>query len=314
MNSAATPSFSGKKIAILGYGAEGQALHQYLAQHGAQDITICDRSTAITGEQIEAVVPGARASLQTGAGYLANLDQFDVIFRSPGVQPFLPEIKAATHAGARLDSLTKLFFRMCPAKIIGVTGSNGKTTTSGLIAHLLRENTDPGRAYGQVWEGGNDRLPLLADLDKISTQDLVVLELSSFQLYDLEVSPNIAVITNLAINHLDWHADMNDYTQAKANIFRHQKKGAHYFVNGDDAESLAFRNTKSQGRLHLYKSLATKPTASPLPYITHPANLSVHEGTHASGCRSADPSRPTDLPPAQPTSRAGNHHRRRGVL
>lgn len=258
--------FLERSVAILGYGIEGQAVFQYLLSHGKHDVVICDKSTEIDFEFFK--------QRRVGSDYLDDLSRFDLIFRSPGIPPFLPEIEQAKKNGSEVSSLTKLFFDNCKAPIIGVTGSNGKTTTAMLIAHVIRENINS-LPFKKVWEGGNNDCcePLLCRLDQIHAKDIVVLELSSFQLYDLEVSPHIAVITNFSPNHLDWHKSLDDYANAKSNIFRHQKSGDYVLLNTSNGSAQVFAKYKTMGKALHHKDVPWQ--SSELPYLTHNENISA---------------------------------------
>ena len=166
--------------------------------------------------------------LRLGDGYLQNLSQ-DVIFRTPGLRPDVPELEAARARGSVITSEMEVFFQVCPCPIIAVTGSDGKTTTTTIIAELLRA------AGHTVHVGGNIGHPLLAEAGSIRPTDWAVLELSSFQLMTMTRSPHIAVLTNLAPNHLDVHKSMEEYVWAKENIFRHQQPGDTAIFNLDNA-------------------------------------------------------------------------------
>ena len=170
----------------------------------------------------------AGCTLRLGPDYLEGLHE-DVIFRTPGLRPDVPQLAAAVANGSMLTSEMEEFFRVCPCPIIAVTGSDGKTTTTTIIAELLKA------AGNTVWVGGNIGHPLLCDADRMRPQDYAVLELSSFQLMTMDRSPHIAVVTNLAPNHLDMHKDMAEYVAAKENIFRHQTAGDIAVFNADNA-------------------------------------------------------------------------------
>lgn len=196
------------KIAILGFGMQGRSAYEYWRQ--GNNATICDAK-----ETLE-LPEGASSSL--GSGYLANLDRFDLIVRSPSVHPH--EIVRANSRGIldKVTSVTNEFFRVCPTKhIIGVTGTKGKGTTSTLVAKMLEAGGK------RVHLGGNIGTPPL-DLLKshIQPEDWVVLELANFQLIDLKYSPHIAVCLMVVPEHLDWHADMKEYVAAKQQLFRWQ--------------------------------------------------------------------------------------------
>ena len=153
--------------------------------------------------------------MKLGEDYLKDLQE-DVIFRTPGMRPDLPELTAAVDQGSQLTSEMEVFSKVCPCPMIAVTGSDGKTTTTTIIAGLLR------KAGKTVHLGGNIGNPLLAEAGSMAPEDIAVLELSSFQLMTMDVSPHIAVVTNLAPNHLDVHKDLQEYISAKENIFTHQ--------------------------------------------------------------------------------------------
>ncbi len=152
-----------------------------------------------------------------GDGYLDGITE-DVIFRSPGIRPDLPEIAAARERGALLSSEMELFFELTKAKTIGITGSDGKTTTTTLVYKLLSEQFERDGAGRRVYVGGNIGTPLLPLVDEMTEDDVAVVELSSFQLLTMTRSPERAVITNITPNHLNWHNDMEEYTEAKKNI------------------------------------------------------------------------------------------------
>lgn len=178
----------GKRILVLGLGVSNRPLVRLLLQHGL-DVTGCDKAPA-PDEELKALERQG-AKLHLGPDYLKDLAA-DVIFRTPGMRPDVPEIAALVAHGAVLTSEMEAFFEVCPCPIIAVTGSDGKTTTTTLIAELLR------RAGKTVWVGGNIGQPLLDQAGEIGPEDVAVLELSSFQLMTMRQSPHVAVVTNLA--------------------------------------------------------------------------------------------------------------------
>lgn len=210
----------GKRCAVLGLGISNRPLCDFLCDHGAI-VTACDRKDAAEIKDRESLLRrGVR--LVTGEGYLNPLleDSFDLIFRSPGIRPDLHEIVEAIENGASLTSEMELFLDLTPATVIGVTGSDGKTTTTTLISLFL---TEAGKRTGRrVFLGGNIGTPLLPRLYEMTKEDFAVVELSSFQLMTMQRSPARAVITNLSPNHLNWHLDMDEYVDAKCNIYRNE--------------------------------------------------------------------------------------------
>ena len=217
----------GRTVAVIGIGVSNTPLLHLLLREGIA-VTACDRSDRAKLGALAGELEAAGAKLQLGDGYLQNLSQ-DVIFRTPGLRPDVPELEAARAGGSVITSEMEVFFQVCPCPIIAVTGSDGKTTTTTIIAELLRA------AGHTVHVGGNIGHPLLAEADTIRPTDWAVLELSSFQLMTMTHSPHIAVLTNLSPNHLDVHKSMEEYIWAKENIFRHQQPGDIAVFNLDNA-------------------------------------------------------------------------------
>ena len=232
-----------KTVAIIGIGVSNTPLLELLLAEGIR-VTACDkRSREQMGEQAEQLEQ-LGCELHLGADYLKELDA-DVIFRTPGLRPDVPEIAACVDRGAVLTSEMEVFFEVCPCTIIAVTGSDGKTTTTTIIAELLKA------AGKRVWVGGNIGHPLLCEADGMLATDYAVLELSSFQLMTMKHSPHIAVVTNLAPNHLDVHRDMAEYVAAKENIFRHQS-GEDVAVFNADNDITAEQSRRAAGRARLF--------------------------------------------------------------
>lgn len=232
-----------KTVAVIGIGVSNTPLLELLLTEGIR-VTACDkRSREQMGEQAEHLEQ-LGCELHLGADYLKDLDA-DVIFRTPGLRPDVPEIAACVDRGAVLTSEMEVFFEVCPCTIIAVTGSDGKTTTTTIIAELLKA------AGKRVWVGGNIGHPLLCEADGMLATDYAVLELSSFQLMTMKHSPHIAVVTNLAPNHLDVHRDMAEYVAAKENIFRHQS-GEDVAVFNADNDITAEQSHRAPGRARLF--------------------------------------------------------------
>ena len=232
-----------KTVAVIGIGVSNTPLLELLLAEGIR-VTACDkRSREQMGEQAEHL-ERLGCELHLGADYLKDLDA-DVIFRTPGLRPDVPEIAACVDRGAVLTSEMEVFFEVCPCTIIAVTGSDGKTTTTTIIAELLKA------AGKRVWVGGNIGHPLLCEADGMLATDYAVLELSSFQLMTMKHSPHIAVVTNLAPNHLDVHRDMAEYVAAKENIFRHQS-GEDVAVFNADNQITPEQSRRAPGRARLF--------------------------------------------------------------
>ncbi|MBU1092269.1 UDP-N-acetylmuramoyl-L-alanine--D-glutamate ligase [Patescibacteria group bacterium] len=216
------------KIAILGLGREGLDLLRFFHKMKIKPI-------GLNVEEIMATDPRYRdvqrmtSRIYWGKDYLDHLDDIDLVFRSPGVPLNLPAIKTAKKHGVQFSSLTQLFFDACPAKIIGITGTKGKSTTASLVYHLLK-----GHNKGKTCFGGNIGYPPLMVLNKLTKQDIVVFELSSFQLEDLMKSPHIAVMLMVSPEHLDRHKTYRQYLGAKLNVVRYQTKQDFAVVNIDD--------------------------------------------------------------------------------
>ncbi len=208
-------SVEGKRVAVLGIGISNTPLIQLLVRAGAK-VTACDKRTREEFDGRIEAMESLGVKVYLGADYLDHLRGQDIIFRTPGMRPDLPQLKAAVEEGSLLTSEMEVFFQVCPCPIIGVTGSDGKTTTTTIIAELLKA------AGKNVYVGGNIGKPLLSETEMMESDDVAVVELSSFQLMTMDLSPHIAVVTNLAPNHLDVHKSMGEYISAKENIFLHQ--------------------------------------------------------------------------------------------
>ena len=220
-------SLKGKKIAVLGLGVSNRPLVRLLLAAGC-DVTGCDRTEREKLDEEVLALEAAGCKLSLGASYLENICA-EIVFRTPGMHPANPALEQLRQKGAAVTSEMEVFFSVCPCKLIAVTGSDGKTTTTTLISEMLK-------AQGYtVWLGGNIGTPLLPLCPQMREEDYAVVELSSFQLMDMTHSPSRAVVTNLAPNHLDVHKDMDEYVDAKKNIFRFQKAEDLLVLNADNA-------------------------------------------------------------------------------
>lgn len=239
-------SIKGKKIAFCGVGISNLPLIYKFKKLGA-DVYACDRRTrdllGATADELEQ----AGVVLVLGADYLKNLD-VDVIFRTPGMNFFLPELCEARRRGVVVTSEMEVFFDLCPCNLFAVTGSDGKTTTTTLIAKMLETE-----GY-KVHLGGNIGRPLLPIIDEIDKDDCAVVELSSFQLISMRKSPNVSVITNIAPNHLDVHKSMDEYIDAKRNIMIHQNAFSRTVLNADNEITAGFeKDVRGQTVMFSYK-------------------------------------------------------------
>lgn len=225
--SSATQHLHQRRIALLGLGVENRALARFLHAHQIP-FAVCDvRDPATPVEGVQ--------QWRIGEGYLDNLTDFDLLFRTPGLPTLDPRLRAARRCGVEVSSQTRLFLQLCPAPVLGITGTKGKGTTTALLHALLA--TDP--AAG-VFSGGNIGRPPLEFMDELQPTDRVVLELSSFQLQDLDQSPHIAVVLSVTEDHLDYHADRAEYVDAKKPVCRYQTSGDILIVNRDCSTARAF--------------------------------------------------------------------------
>ena len=242
-------SIKNKKVAVLGIGVSNTPLIKYLCALGT-DITAFDRADeenlGATLEQLK----DFKVKYSLGKDYLKNLKGFDMIFRTPGIRFDIPELVSEYERGAEITSEMEVFMDLCPAETFAVTGSDGKTTTTTLIYKMLVEG-----GY-KCWLGGNIGMPLLSKIDEVKETDKVVLELSSFQLHTMKASPHVAVVTNLSPNHLDVHKSMEEYVDAKKNIFLYQHPRDKVILNYDNAITKDFEKD-AKGRVVFFSRCNT---------------------------------------------------------
>ena len=237
----------GRKVAVMGMGISNTPLIKYLMDLDA-DITVFDKKTEeeLGKEKCkEYAIHGVQFSL--GENYLDQLVGFDIIFRSPSMRPDTPALEKELDRGAILTSEIEMLIDLCPGKVIGVTGSDGKTTTTTLIYKMLEAE-----GY-HCYLGGNIGIPLFAKIDEMRPEDIVVLELSSFQLMTLKKSPNIAVVTNISPNHLDIHKDYREYIDSKRNIYLYQEKDDILVLNYDNDITREFADT-AHGKVRFFST------------------------------------------------------------
>ena len=244
------PSVEGlrnRKVALLGMGLENRALARFLLSRGLR-FSVLDARKEGEFPDLRTAWGESVDGWHLGKHYLRHLDGFDCIFRTPGVRVLHPALQRARAAGAHISSQTRLFFELSPAPILGITGTKGKGTTAALCAGILRDG--PRRC---VRLGGNIGVPPIEFVDDLTPGDLAVLELSSFQLQDLDCSPQIAVVLGITEDHLDYHADQAEYVEAKKPICRYQSEGDSLIVSRDCARSRAFA-AESRARRFAYST------------------------------------------------------------
>lgn len=219
-------SIKGKRISVCGIGISNLPLIDFLLSAGAV-ITARDMKEKKDLGDIATTLEKKGVNLVCGSGYLDDI-QDDIIFRTPGLRYDKPGFTHAVKNGAVLTSEMQVFFDLCPCTKIGITGSDGKTTTTTLISEILKASGK------KVWLGGNIGKPLLPDVDKMSSSDFAVIELSSFQLHTMKTSPEVAVVTNISPNHLDYHTDYQEYIDAKKNIYKNHNDIT-FITNADNS-------------------------------------------------------------------------------
>lgn len=234
----------GKKTAVVGIGVSNIPLINFLLQLGAE-VTAFDKKTVEElGDTAEEFM-NKGVAMCLGKDYLTQLRGFEVVFKSPSMRIDSEALQQAKKEGAYITSEMEEFIRYCPAKIYGITGSDGKTTTTTIVYNLLTE-----QGY-KTWVGGNIGIPLFSKIEEISKEDKVVLELSSFQLMTIDTSPEVAVVTNVTPNHLDMHKGMEEYVDSKKNIFRYQTEDNLLILNRDNEITNSF-TSEAKGRLRLF--------------------------------------------------------------
>ena len=236
-----------KKIAVIGIGVSNIPLIDYLFEKEAKVTIFDDREEEKISKDILDKIKKYKFDYYFGKRNLDNLHGFEVIFRSPSCLPTKPELVREKERGAVITTEIEQLIKMAPCKVIGITGSDGKTTTTTLTAKILEDG-----GYN-VYLGGNIGIPLFTKLKEIKPEDIIVLELSSFQLMDMEVSPDISAITNITPNHLNVHKDYQEYIDAKKNIYKHQKSTGILVLNADNELTNSCQND-ANGDVILFSS------------------------------------------------------------
>lgn len=218
-----------RKVAIIGLGVSNIPLLDYMHNVGAKVTVFDNRIIEDIPKDTMKKITDYAMEFSLGPNNLSKLEGFDIIFRSPSCLPTVPELQKEVERGAILTSEIEMLMKLCPGKVIGVTGSDGKTTTTTLIYEILKAN-----GYN-CYLGGNIGTPLFTKLSEMTPDDIIVLELSSFQLMGMEISPSISIITNISPNHLNVHSSYEEYIDAKKNIFKYQDKDGIIVLNYDNA-------------------------------------------------------------------------------
>lgn len=236
-----------KRIAVIGLGVSNILLIDYFYAHGANVVAFDNRSKENIDFSVIQKLEDYNMLYYLGENSLEHLMGFDYIFRSPSCRPDIPEIVKEVENGAILTSEIEKVLELSPSTVIGVTGSDGKTTTTTLIYKILEAN-----GY-KCFLGGNIGTPLFTRISEMKPEDMVVLELSSFQLMNMKISPKVAVVTNISPNHLNVHKDYQEYIDSKMNIFLHQDENGILVINADNEITKEFYK-KAKGKVRYFSS------------------------------------------------------------
>ena len=217
-----------RKVAVIGLGVSNIPLIEYLYNVGAKVTVFDNKNIEEIPKEIMDKITNYMMEFSFGENYLSKLNNFDMIFRSPSCLPTVPEIAKEKERGAIVTSEIEMLMEMCPGTVIGITGSDGKTTTTSLIYEIIKEKGL------NCYVGGNIGIPLFTKLNEMTADDIIILELSSFQLMGMNISPKISVITNITPNHLNIHSSYEEYIDAKKNIFKFQNEEGVVVLNYDN--------------------------------------------------------------------------------
>ncbi len=266
----------GKTVSVIGLGISNTPVIDFLLDCGVCVVSRDQKSREQLGD-LAARLTEKGVSLRLGEDYLADIKE-DVIFKAPGIRPDVPEIAAARERGCAVTSEMEVFLALCPATVFAVTGSDGKTTTTTLIYKMLSLQCEKEGGAARVFVGGNIGKPLLPEIEHISAHDFVVLELSSFQLQALKTGrdfrpwPDVACITNISPNHLNWHTGMEEYIDAKAEVFANQARGGRVVLNYDNGLTCSM-GVDAPGHVTVFSS-----KDEPKPGIGCDASVFVRDG------------------------------------
>ncbi len=238
---------AGKKIAILGIGVSNLPLLDYFYEKKARVTVFDNRSVEEMDKNIMGKIEQYRFSYFLGKDNLEHLKGFDLIFRSPSAMPFKKEIEEEIQRGAIVTTEIEMVLKLTPSKTIGVTGTEGKTTTTTLIYEILKQTGHT------CFLGGNIGTPLFSRIQEMKPEDFVILEMSSFQLIDMDVSPEVSLVTNLYPDHLNIHRSYEEYQEAKKNIFKHQTEEGIVVLNYDNEITRSFAK-EAKGKVLFFSS------------------------------------------------------------
>lgn len=236
----------GKKVAVVGIGISNIPLIHFLVRLGAKVTAFDKKDNNELGDVLE-TFKNEGVELELGEKYLDRLTGFEVIFKTPSMRIDCDKLVNSKKEGAYITSEMEEFVKYCPGKIFGVTGSDGKTTTTSIIYNLLKA-----QGY-KTWIGGNIGMPLFSQIEEMTSNDKVVLELSSFQLMTMDCEIDVAIVTNLSPNHLDIHKDMDEYIDAKKNIFKYQGENDLLIINDENNITKEFAK-EGKGRILKFSS------------------------------------------------------------
>ena len=224
----------GRRVAIIGLGVSNIPLIEYMHEVGAETVVFDQRDIDHIPSELISKVICYDMEYSLGEDYLSRLVDFDIIFRSPSCLPTEPALQLEAARGAIITTEIEMLIELCPGKIIGITGSDGKTTTTTLIYNIIKD------AGYNCYLGGNIGIPLFTKVAEMKPEDYIILELSSFQLMGMKISPSISVVTNVTPNHLNIHSDMEEYIEAKKNIFKFQDENGILILNYDNEITRSF--------------------------------------------------------------------------
>lgn len=237
----------GKNIAIIGIGVSNIPLLDYFYKHNAKVTVFDHRTIAEIDENIIGKMEQYRFPYYFGRRNLQHLKGFDIIFRSPSAMPFVKEIAEEVERGAILTSEIEMVLKLTPAKTIGITGTEGKTTTTTLIYEILKQTGHT------CFLGGNMGKPIFTQIKEMKPEDFVILEMSSFQLMDMDISPDVSLVTNIYPDHLNVHRSYEEYQEAKKNIFKHQNENGILVLNYDNDITRSFAK-EANGKVIFFSS------------------------------------------------------------